>query len=78
VRGEAGIGKTRMVEEYIAMAQKGGFATHQSLVLDFGIGKGQDAVRSLVRSLVGLPPSSGTPAREAGAEKVLVDSLLEP
>jgi class 3 adenylate cyclase len=48
VRGEAGIGKTRLVEEFRALAQGRGFACHTGLILDFGIGKGRDAIRAIV------------------------------
>ena len=34
------------------------FACHSGLVLDFGMGSGQDAIRSLVRSLLGLTGES--------------------
>jgi class 3 adenylate cyclase/tetratricopeptide (TPR) repeat protein len=77
VRGEAGIGKTRLVEEFIAMAEQEGFASHKGLVLDFGVGKGQDAIRTLVRSLLGVTPGSDKPVREAVAKKVLANSLLK-
>ena len=62
VRGEAGIGKTRVVEEFQALAEAEGFASHGALVLDFGAGIGQDAIRALVRSLLALSASS-TPSR---------------
>ena len=65
VRGEAGIGKTRLVEEFAAAAQAKGLSTHKGLVLDFGVGKGQDAVRSLVRSFLGLVPGSSKAERAA-------------
>jgi class 3 adenylate cyclase/predicted ATPase len=58
LRGEAGIGKTRMTEEVTRMARLKGFETHRALVLDFGAGKGRDAIRSLVRSLLELEDSS--------------------
>ncbi len=77
VRGEAGIGKTRLIEECVALAEKQGFASHQGLVLDFGVGKGQDAIRTLVRSLLDLAPSSDKPMRQAVADKVFADSLLK-
>jgi len=54
VRGEAGIGKTRLVEELQHHATQRGFACHKGLVLDFGAGVGQDAIGSLVRSLIGV------------------------
>ena len=63
VRGEAGIGKTRLVEEMRRLAEATGFTAHRGLVLDFGVSKGQDAVRALLLSLVGLTPASGTQAR---------------
>ena len=58
VRGEAGIGKTRLVEEMRRFAEAAGFVTHRGLVLDFGVGKGQDPIRALLLSLLGLTPSS--------------------
>jgi class 3 adenylate cyclase/tetratricopeptide (TPR) repeat protein len=54
IRGEAGIGKTRLVEEFRRKACEAGFACHTGLVLDFGTATGRDAIRALVRSLLGL------------------------
>ncbi|MGI9391783.1 MAG: adenylate/guanylate cyclase domain-containing protein [Boseongicola sp.] len=58
VRGQAGIGKSRLIAEFTKMAREQGFAAFKGLVLDFGVGKGQDAIRSLVRDLLGIPPGS--------------------
>ena len=89
VRGEAGIGKTRLVEEFQRAAAQAGFACHAGLVLDFGAGTGRDAVRALVRSLLGLEspasrrrPSAAAarrPGRRAGAEDdaVFLNDLLD-
>src|SRR5581483_7206822 len=41
LRGDAGIGKTRLVEEVTLLATQQGFAAHRGLILDFGVGKGQ-------------------------------------
>lgn len=76
VRGEAGIGKTRLVEEFTTIAAGQGFASHKGLVLDFGVGKGQDAVRALVRSLIGVPPGGDESARRSAAEAALADGLI--
>jgi class 3 adenylate cyclase/tetratricopeptide (TPR) repeat protein len=76
VRGEAGIGKTRLVEEFMALAADHGFTDHKGLVLDFGVGKGQDAIRAIVRGLIGIPPGGGKAARLAAAEAAIADGLL--
>jgi tetratricopeptide (TPR) repeat protein len=55
VRGDAGIGKTRLVNEVRRVAEIQGFAVHRALVFDFGVGKGQDAIGAIVRGLLNLP-----------------------
>jgi class 3 adenylate cyclase/tetratricopeptide (TPR) repeat protein len=67
VRGEAGIGKTRLVEEFAAIAQRRGLACHRGLVLDFGAGKGRDATRTLLRSTLGLGEDDDAATRAAAA-----------
>jgi class 3 adenylate cyclase/tetratricopeptide (TPR) repeat protein len=76
VRGDAGIGKTRLVEEFSRLASLRGFKTHRSLVLDFGIGKGRDAIRSVVRSLLNIPQGSSKETRLATAEAAFTVGVL--
>jgi tetratricopeptide (TPR) repeat protein len=78
LRGEAGIGKTRLAEEFAALALAQGFAAHKSLVLDFGVGKGQDAIRSLVRSLLGLPGGDAKAVRAQAAMDAIAAGWLDP
>ncbi|MFQ5774899.1 MAG: adenylate/guanylate cyclase domain-containing protein [Kiloniellaceae bacterium] len=77
LRGEAGIGKTRLVEEFAAMAEGRGFAGHKALVLDFGVGRGQDAIRALVRSLLGTSAADDA-ERAAAVHRALDAGWLEP
>jgi class 3 adenylate cyclase/tetratricopeptide (TPR) repeat protein len=77
VRGEAGIGKSCLLREFAAIARRAGFATHKSLVLDFGVGKDQDAIRTLVRSLLDLPLTSDEPARRKASKAALSRGWLE-
>jgi class 3 adenylate cyclase/tetratricopeptide (TPR) repeat protein len=76
VRGEAGIGKTRLVEEMRRVAEAQAFTTHRSLVLDFGVGKGQDPVRSLLWSLLGQSPVSDPEERRRAAERLVTDGVV--
>ena len=78
LRGEAGIGKTRLVEEFTDMARASGYAAHKGLVLDFGVGTGQDAIRSLVRSVMGLAAGGGAAARGQAAEEAVAAGWLKP
>ncbi len=54
VRGEPGIGKTRLVEEVRSIAAGMGFARHMGWVLDFGTERGHGAVRTIVADLLGF------------------------
>jgi class 3 adenylate cyclase/tetratricopeptide (TPR) repeat protein len=75
IRGEAGIGKTRLLEELQRHATGAGFACHKGLVLDFGAGTGQDATGSLVRSLLRLPASDEA-TTIAAIEAAVRDGLI--
>lgn len=50
IRGEAGIGKSRFMDEVAAVARGLGFRNHAGQVLDFGAGA--DAIQTVVRDMV--------------------------
>jgi len=54
VRGDAGIGKTRLVEAYDEIAAQQGYQCHRVLIFDFGMAINQDPLRLLTRSLLGI------------------------
>ena len=76
VRGEAGVGKTRLVSEIAHTAEALGFAHHRALVLDFGAGKGQVPIAALARSLLGLRTNSTNPEGMRAAEQAKVKGLV--
>jgi class 3 adenylate cyclase/tetratricopeptide (TPR) repeat protein len=76
VRGEAGIGKTRLAEEMRRIAEANGFIAHRGLILDFGVGKGQDAVRALLLSLLGLSPTSGSQDRRQKVDNLVAANVV--
>jgi class 3 adenylate cyclase/tetratricopeptide (TPR) repeat protein len=78
VRGEAGIGKTRLVEEMRSLSEARGFRVHRSLVLDFGVGRGQDPIRNLLQSLLDLSPVSLPEERRAASERLVRQEIITP
>ena len=76
IRGEAGIGKTRLVEEFTRIAAANGFKVHRGLVLDFGVGEGRDAIRSVVQSLLDIPSGSDAATRQAAANAAIGSGLV--
>jgi class 3 adenylate cyclase/tetratricopeptide (TPR) repeat protein len=63
LRGEAGIGKTRLVEECQLIAQQHRLKSHKAWVLSFGSGIRRDALRALVCSVLEVDPEEGIERR---------------
>lgn len=59
VRGDPGIGKTRLVAEFGELALRHGLSCHAAAVLDFSVGRGGDVMRNLMRSLLGIAADAG-------------------
>ncbi|MGD9762114.1 MAG: BTAD domain-containing putative transcriptional regulator [Candidatus Binatia bacterium] len=78
VRGDAGLGKTRLVEEVARRAETSGVAVHRSALLDFGVGSGRDAVAMLLCSLLDLPARADADDRAAAVASSSLTGALQP
>ncbi|WP_422777121.1 ATP-binding protein [Pseudomonas mediterranea] len=74
VRGMAGIGKTRLVSEFVDIARQSGFACHRADVLDFGMDNSLWPFGQLVSSLLGVAGATSINASqlEAGLSRLKV------
>jgi class 3 adenylate cyclase/tetratricopeptide (TPR) repeat protein len=77
IRGEAGIGKTRLVDELQSIAAASGMRSHTGLVLDFGTSRGHGAVRTVVAGLLGLARDPTADAVEDAIEAARLGTQME-
>ena len=78
VRGDPGIGKSRLMEELIARARERGFSCSIGQILDFGVGKGQEALPTVVAAILGLQSHAPESARRLALEREIGSGLLAP
>jgi class 3 adenylate cyclase/tetratricopeptide (TPR) repeat protein len=78
IRGDPGIGKSRLIEELRWRALAQGFACHVGRVLDFGVGKGQEALPAVVATLLGLRGHESEPVRRAALGSGIDSGLIAP
>ena len=58
IRGQAGIGKTRLLDEFQAVARQHNFVIHKGFILDFGTARRRTAIQSIICSLLGINDES--------------------
>ena len=76
VRGDAGIGKSRLVDELRERAREQHFDTPSGQVLDFGVGKGQDVVPTLLKALLRVNPLDDEAMRRAALQAAILSGLV--
>lgn len=77
LRGDAGIGKSRFAAEIRARAMYSGFDAHLGRVLDFGVGKDEGAIPTVLRAVLGVPAQSGDAETRAALHRALEHGLIE-
>ena len=76
IRGDPGIGKSRLVEELRWRAQAQGYSCHVARVLDFGVAKRQEALPAVVSELLGTPGNEPEPMRRAAFMRAIESGFI--
>src|SRR5262245_52497963 len=76
VRGEAGIGKSRLLEAFREAAVAKGTACHRVQVLDFGQEKARRPLAALFASLLGVAPDASATERGAAIAQAILSGRL--
>jgi DNA-binding SARP family transcriptional activator/predicted negative regulator of RcsB-dependent stress response len=71
IRGEAGIGKTRLVEEIEHQIRQQGGVCHKTLVLDFGMESQEEPIPALLRQVMDLSEGATAQQIEAMAKQCM-------
>ncbi len=78
IRGDPGIGKSRLVEELRWRAEGQGVVCHVARVLDFGVGKAQEALPAIVTDLLGATAGEAEAARRSRLDRAMAAGLVAP
>ncbi|MEX2200456.1 MAG: adenylate/guanylate cyclase domain-containing protein [Dongiaceae bacterium] len=75
IRGEAGMGKTRLIEELHAKAKESGYHAIVAHALDFGAASGADPIRQIAQALLSTAADASVEVREKAVAQSLADGL---
>ena len=77
LRGEAGIGKTRLVEHFREIAVARGFGCHGGAMLDFGAWRERDPIRAVVGGLIGAGADEDGASEDKAIARAIAEGLVE-
>lgn len=78
LRGDPGIGKTRLLEEVLHRLNDSGFTAHKAHFLNFGAGRTRDAMCTLMQGLAGINDDRPPSDQAEGAATFIAKSGREP
>ena len=76
LRGDPGLGKTRLAEELARSAAAAGCTVHQASIVDFGAAQGRDAIAALARSIVGISANDAVDVARAALDRAVADGRV--
>lgn len=76
IRGEAGIGKTRLAEQLAVYTYGYGFTCYRALILDFGGLGANDVTRALMINLLGITPGMASEGRRQAVDVATRNGLM--
>ena len=77
IRGDPGIGKTRLAREAEHSAAQQGFSCHRTEVLEIGGGSQTDPLRLLIKSILGIDADSQEDVLRITARDILASGFLD-